>query len=408
MNTDKPLSNATPKDSFIVAGIVLIFVGVILRLDGLWFLSHDMRAFLIPWYSQLASQGFSALQTDFSNYTPPYLYLLWLAALTRAVVPEILAIKLIPILFDVGNAIWVFKILRVKYQEGVVPFFGAAIFFILPTVVLNSAWWGQADSIYTFFALACLYFLLRDRPLTAMLFFGIAFSFKLQAVFLAPFLLLLMLKRRVAWTYVLVVPLVYVILILPTVLAGRPFMEALTIYLKQADSFHQLTLNAPNLYAFIPDNWYTPFLFMGLGFAAFLALIWAIGYARKIKTLTPEIMVTCAAVSAAMLPFFLPKMHERYFYLADVFLLLLAIYLPRLWFVPLTSQVVSTITYSLYLFSPGLLGLSPIATKSLLLSLAALINTLLMAFLFWKQYRLVETVQKPADIQEVRQQHGQT
>jgi Gpi18-like mannosyltransferase len=273
---------------------------------------------------------------------------------------------------------------------GPVPFLGAAIFFVLPTIILNSAWWGQADTIYTFFVLASLYFLLKDHPLPAMIFFGIAVSFKLQAAFFAPFLLLLTLKRRIPWTYFSIVPLVYIAMMVPAVLAGRPFQETLMIYLSQADTYRQLTMNAPNLYQFVSNSWYEPVLKLGLGFTALLALGWVIGYARKIKTWTPERMVMCAAVSVAMMPFFLPKMHERYFFIADVMLLLLVIYLPRLWVLLLTSQAVSILTYSIYLFSHGSPGPAPKAPGSPLLLIAALINTLLVGFLFWEQYRLVE------------------
>ncbi len=378
----------------VVGAITLVLAGVILRLTGLGFISMDMRAFVMRWYNQLAHQGFSAIQTDFSNYTPLYLYLLWLATWTRALIPEVTAVKLISILFDVGNAVWVYKIARVKYPEGSVPLLGAAVFFALPTIVLNSAWWGQADSIYTFFLLACFYFLLRDRSLPALILFGIAVSFKLQAVFFAPFLFLLTLKRRVPWTYTLIVPLVYIIMMLPAVLAGRPFLDTLTIYLSQADSFRQLTMKAPNLYQFISNSHYEPVLIFGLGFTALLVLVWAIGYARKIKTWTPEMMVLCAAVSAMMMPFFLPKMHERYFYVADVMILLLVVYLPRLWGALLASQLVSTITYSIYLFSHNGPGPAPLATTSPLLILAALVNTFLIGFLFWKQYRLISSAER--------------
>lgn len=388
------MKEGVDEDFATIASVVLILSGVILRAAGLWFVSMDMSVFLVPWYRQLAYQGLSALQTEFSNYTPPYLYLLWFATWTRSVIPAVVAIKLISILFDVGNTIWVYKILRVKYHKGAAPILGAAVFFVLPTIVLNSAWWGQADSIYTFFVLGSLYFLLSARSLTAMIFFGIAFSFKLQAVFFAPFLFLLMLKRRIAWTYALIVPLVYVVLIFPAVLAGRPLLEALTIYLEQADTFRQLTLKAPNLYQFISNDWYQPLLFLGLCFTALLTLVWATGYALRIKTLTPEIMVLCAAVSVTMLPFFLPKMHERYFYLAEVMFLLLAFCVPRLWFVPLASQVVSTLTYSVYLFLPAGPGRPQFVAGSPLLAIAAWINTLLMAYLFWEQYRLVESASR--------------
>jgi len=94
-----------------------------------------------------------------------------------------------------------------------------------------------------------------------------------------------------------------------------------------------------------------------------------------------------------MMPFFLPKMHERYFYVADVILLLLAMHLPRLWIALLTSQVV----LHHYLFHLFVLQWQarPRADRTKISSVdrAASINTLLIGYLFWKQYKLVEETQ---------------
>ncbi len=66
---------------------------------------------------------------------------------------------------------------------------------LAPVMILNSSFWGQADSIYTAALLACLYFLLLRRNWLAFLSFGIAFAFKLQAIFLAPLLVILWFKQ---------------------------------------------------------------------------------------------------------------------------------------------------------------------------------------------------------------------
>lgn len=378
------------KNPLFSAAVVILFTGTILRIAGLDFISMDMKDFVIDWYDQLFRNGYSALGTEFSNYTPPYLYLLWLVTWTSSWIPKVIAIKLISILFDVGNAVLVFKILKIRYHENTMPLLGSAVFFTLPTIILNSAWWGQVDSIYTFFVLASLYFLLMDRPLAAIIFFGIAFSFKLQAVFFAPLLLLLILKQRIRWSFALLVPLSYSLMMIPAAIAGRPFTDLLTIYLDQADNYHQLTKKAPNLYQFISNDWYDQALWTGLGFTFLLTLIWALGYAKKIVTFTPNTIVICAAVSTIMIPFFLPKMHERYFYLADVLLLLVVFYTPRLWLFSYLSQLASTIPYSIYLFSRNRPGFDPGASGSPQLIFAALVNTVLVGLLFWEQYKLID------------------
>jgi len=63
-------------------------------------------------------------------------------------------------------------------------------------VIINGAAWGQCDAIYTAFCLGSLYFILADRPAWACILFGLALSFKLQAVFFAPVLLLLFLRGK--------------------------------------------------------------------------------------------------------------------------------------------------------------------------------------------------------------------
>ena len=58
-------------------------------------------------------------------------------------------------------------------------------------MVINGIYWGQCDIIYTFFLLVFFWFSLRRMPSAAACAFGLAFAFKAQSVFLAPYLLYL-------------------------------------------------------------------------------------------------------------------------------------------------------------------------------------------------------------------------
>jgi Gpi18-like mannosyltransferase len=53
---------------------------------------------------------------------------------------------------------------------------------------------------------------------------------------------------------------------------------------------------------------------------------------------------------ALLSPFLLPRMHERYFYSADVLSILYAFYFPRRWFVPLLVIGSSFLSYLPFLF----------------------------------------------------------
>ena len=125
----------------------------------------------IPWYNFLKTHGIQAIGTNFSDYAPPYLYLLWLATFTSNYLPSIVAIKLIPIIADVINAIFVYRIVRLKYPTGPKPLLASALFWVLPTVMMNSSLWGQTDALYTLFLLVCLYYLLTDKPLSGVVAF---------------------------------------------------------------------------------------------------------------------------------------------------------------------------------------------------------------------------------------------
>jgi Gpi18-like mannosyltransferase len=56
-------------------------------------------------------------------------------------------------------------------------------------------------------------------------------------------------------------------------------------------------------------------------------------------------LLAFATVSVLLLPFLLPQMHERYFYLAEIFSLLLACLSVRMVWVAAAIQFASAITY---------------------------------------------------------------
>ena len=370
---------------------ILIFTGIGLRFAGLNFLSIDLRYYILGWYNKLAMDGFAALREPFSNYPPPYLYLLFLLTKTAGFLPKVAAIKLLSICFDFLSVFLVYKILKIKYPQGRMALIGAASFLLLPTVLLNSAYWGQSDALYTFFFLACLYFLMKEQPLLAMIFLAVSFSFKPQSAFLGPLVLLLIVKKKIPWFYLGIVPLVYTLLMIPAILAGRPLLELLTIYGGEAYIYRKFSMHAPNLYLFIPDNLYNhTSLLIGVMIAVIIALLWTTIYARKIKEFTPDTILLCTFVSVAFMPFFLPKMHDRYFYLAEVLSFLAAFYFPqgRGWLLAVGYQLVSGLTYSVFLIE-SVMPLRLAVTRNILMT-AAVINTVLMGFIFWKQWKLID------------------
>ena len=89
------------KSPSIFAIVIPIFLAILLRFNLFYFKSSDFIHFLSPWYHFILENGrFSALQYNFSNYNPPYLYLLVIVSYLFPTVPTVWAVKLASIIFD--------------------------------------------------------------------------------------------------------------------------------------------------------------------------------------------------------------------------------------------------------------------------------------------------------------------
>ncbi len=330
--------------------ILALAVGFFVRTRIWGFASHDFFYFLQPWYDFLKENGhFSALRYEFANYTPPYLYFLTFA--TYLPIDKLLAIKSISIVFDVVLAFLAGAIIRRRYPNGMAWAFGFAAVFFLPTVMLNSSVLGQSDAFYMAALLAMLLFLLRRRPWLACFFFGVAFSVKAQALFLAPLLLLLLVRKKLSWISIVMIPAAPILLNIPAFLAGRPVLELVGIYWRQFRSLPLLSINAPNLWQWIrlfPSD-YNPTIYWGMAIAtvviaAVIILLW-----RRRTALTGEGIVRIALLFALLAPFLLPKMHDRFFFPADILSVLYAWYRPDRWFLPAGIVFTSMMSYLPYI-----------------------------------------------------------
>jgi Gpi18-like mannosyltransferase len=230
-------------------------------------------------------------------------------------------------------------------------------------------------------ALAGVYFLLRGNPWWGVAMCAVSLSIKPQGVFIFPLLALLVLAARLRWRTLLAVPAVYLLIDLPALIAGRDPVELLTIYSldRQSHWITSLTYNAPSIWAFVPTSTRAADIKpVGniLAVAAVVGVIYVL-IVRRLE-LTRERIVTAAALFSILVPFLLPGMHERYFFLADVMTLVLAVYRPKLWFVPLMVQAASFLSYEPYLFTRGRLTLPLSFAAALMLAAIVVIGYALL------------------------------
>ena len=371
-NVKRQISNDKYHD--LVWWVIGLALALSLRLSLFSFQSGDYVSHLGPWYDYIQTHGgFSSFRDSFSNYTPPYLYLVWLA--TKLPVEKLYAVKLIAIPFDFLIAFITLLIVRLKYQNKTIQMlaFFAALF--APTVIFNSALWGQSDAMYTSFLLASVYYILRKKPIVAFIFFSIAFSFKTQAIFLSPLFLVLYLKNRIPAWAVLLLPATYFLMVIPAWIAGRQLGDLMTMHLQQAETFKQLTMNAPNLYQWLPDD-YQLFGKFGILLAATSVFLFCLAVYKSVVELNEELIIKLSLLIVLMLPFFLPRMHERYFFTADVMAIIYAFYNPRRFLVPLVIGLVSLLSYFPFLFGKTVIGLSYLAFVMATMLLVVTIDTM--------------------------------
>ena len=323
--------------------LLLISAAIGIRLGCFDYRTLDYENFLSKWVDFYRyAGGFRALNYSVGNYNIPYLYFLAFFSYFR--VDDLYLIKALSCLFDFLLA-WACAGLA---EKGGVSKRGRDICFFailfLPTVIMNGALWAQCDSIYVSLALVGLYLALDDRPGLSMVFIALSFGFKLQAVFLMPCWVILWIYKKYDWKFFFLFPLTYFALILPAVLAGRPIRDAVLLYLDQMGTVGSApNYNSPALNALTrgPGS-------IAAAVAAMAALILlAIFFRRKLDN--RSVILLCALM-ALVIPFFLPHMHDRYFYSTDVLSVVIAclFLIPGL-AAPVLAQFASLICYIAYL-----------------------------------------------------------
>lgn len=337
-------------------GIVLLILGfaeaIYLRSLCMDAITNDFVHSLEIWYDFIVEKGFlRAFHHRFADYSPFYLHLMAIATLLP--MSKLTALKLIPLTFELIAAWGIYRILRLKFTEGLQPWWGVLAFALLPTVILNGAYWAQCDVLYTSMLIWALYYLMKEKPLSAFTFLGLAFSIKIQTVFLFPFFGFLTLKDMKLAKYWLMIPVMYFVTITPSLIAGRNLQSLLLIYWELTKSWEPLSLNCPNVYQLMPfaEDYHYTFAKGGVVFtgAVCLGLVGGLLYASKGKKLSHESLLLGALTFALMVPFLLPHMHERYFFIADVLSLLYVVKHRKHFWLPIAICSVSLLSYLRYI-----------------------------------------------------------
>lgn len=342
----------------VIVAVAVTVLAVLVRLYGYYFISVDMRDYLIKWFWNIVATGrIKSLKHNIGNYNLLYLTILSLLSYIKA--EPVFIIKTLSVVFDfllaVAAAMLVYDHSKGdRFRKSVLCY---SIVLMLPAVCINSSVWGQCDSMYTAFLVLCLVFFGREKYRWGFVMFALALSLKLQAVFLLPFLLFFYFKsRRFSILNFLLIPGVMLLTGVPAAIMGRPILDVFRIYFQQTSDFQYPTMLYPNVYSWL-DHDYLNFAFAEFitPIAVFIALFaLAAGFfccERKLHSNTSfKNYLVFAAWACYTCVMFLPRMHERYGFAAEILLVVLALLDRKYILYAVVSSIVALISYMPFLF----------------------------------------------------------
>lgn len=311
--------------------LIISFLALFIRLKMFNFISWDYKYCIEDWIDKIIKYGgIKSLKYSIGNYN--IIYMTFLSIISYLPFRHLYVVKLFSVVFDYVCAIYgaliINKLLDNKKNKGLYVSLAYTLILFIPTSLLNSALWGQCDSIYTAFTLISLYYLINDKILPSFIFAGIAFAFKLQFVFAIPIYIYAYFKKNnISLLHFITIPVVNVITCFPAIIMGRSIKDCLLIYFSQTGAQNDvLTNNFPNIYKFIE-------IFFGnsQGTVCLILAVVIIGSIilflmyNNIK-MTKDNIINLSILFIIIMTQFLPYMHERYAFTAEILLCIYVVF----------------------------------------------------------------------------------
>lgn len=355
----------------------------------------DLGTF-VDWSNRVNKMGFSGFYSEWSDYLPGYIYVLWFLGKVRVMLPPTftneLLYKLPSIITDVIT-IYLIYLIVLKFKNRRWAIMGAFIYGISPSIFGNSALWGQVDSSSTLPILLSAYFLLRcnlNKGYTLLisgLFMGVAFVLKPSGVFLLPLFLIyiILIKKNVKDILVFILPAILLFLLAFVPFSGeKNFFPFVIERVQKSINQHSATcLNSYNFWMIAEGCWKDASgKFLNFSLRQWGVVLFSISYLsilsnlRKIRKENLPLSVGIIFFSGFL---FLTGIHERHIFPVFAFLAIAACFRKRLWLAYFIIVAVSYLNlgYAQAWFAQKLVGIySPSYVK-----LSALTNVLVWAYL---------------------------
>ena len=354
LKCEKRILDFFEKYSYLFVLIAATFFGGYIRFLSRNFLSGDYTTFLESWFYEILNSGkFLSLKNQVGDYN--ILYQIIIAFFTCLNIKPLYAYKIFSILFDyclaAGCGFLACDLIKNKFNLKIFSI-SYSVILLLPTVFLNSSFWAQCDSVYTFFIILSILLIRKNKNIPAFILLGISFAFKLQFILIIPFFIILYVcYRKFSIFHFLLIPVVGFITSLPAVFMGRKWSAFFDIYFNQTDEYKLMSLNISNIWSGMPTAYgalkkqaiLLTFMILFLGFVLFVK--------KKKKMDNAELFLVCATWTVWTCVMFLPAMHERYTYPVDILLaILVVVHFKKYFIFFIVNEIAVFLMYSHYLF----------------------------------------------------------
>ena len=319
---------------------VLVVIGVFARIlvaNNIDVYNQTDISCFKSWSTMLFDGGLSQFYKSdaFTDYPPGYMYVLYCLGFIRHILDLdyysdsfLFLVKLPAMIFDILTSISIYKIACTRLTKEN-SFLCSLAYTLNPAIIINSAVWGQVDSIYTLVIFYSIYTLVQKHYFKSFFIFAVAVLLKPQAFIFSPiymFAVYTFLKEHnftmLAFKKLSIYAGVCLGFLFVSILPFAPNFDFSYVYLQYVDtlaSYPYATLNAYNFYSLIGANWasidqnliFMPIAAWGFFFVVCIVIL-SLYLLRKFDIIHNYFFV--AALINTLTFMFCVKMHERYIY----------------------------------------------------------------------------------------------
>lgn len=385
----------------IIATVGVTAVALAARYAFVLYPTNDMVGYVLNrWMVGIDEAGFADFYKVDSDYSPIYMFVIAIFSLLpkgeaitltesgrrfEFFVNRMVYVKTFYFLFTIALAVGVFLLVKELTGSNEKAVVGYVAALALPTVFTNSAIWGNADVVYATFLIFAFYFAVKNSSVLCFLFFGLSFANKAQAIFILPFLIYLVFSGRLKLWAIIAAPVVFFLSSLPAIVCGASFKEAFAFLGKQFSGQANITYGCANIWKFLELDRSDIFKNNAVWLSVLaVGVILATVYLRNVDLGDKKNVFKVGFLLVMATIFFLPRLHERYFYVIDVLVVVYALIDKKKFYLVPLMQLSSGIAYFHYL--TGHYFIDIIGENSV--TIAACINLFILCVAFWEVAKL--------------------